>query len=226
MDKPKYKVIASDPLYARLLRLELAKLGLTESEEGAKDYRILAAEGLTELPSVRRLKGAVFIDCGLLSAGLPEQVKVLICERPFSLTEFREFIMDVCESDDEGDFEENKLILTDEDMTVSFGDHTVKLTPREYALMAYLHARPGQVISRAELLHELWKDEYARDTNVVDVYVRFLRTKLDEPLGLRLIRAVRGEGYVYAYENEGELLRAAKPDGKEEKEQTDEKGAL
>jgi len=130
------------------------------------------------------------------------------------------------ETEEEDDFEENKLILTHEDMTVSFGDHTVKLTPREYALMAYLHARPGQVISRAELLHELWKDEYARDTNVVDVYVRFLRTKLDEPLGLRLIRAVRGEGYVYAYENEGELLRAAKPDGKEEKEQTDEKGAL
>lgn len=216
MDKPKYKVIASDPLYARLLRLELDRLGLTESQEGAKDYRILVAEGLTELPLVRRLKGAVFIDCGLLSAGLPEQVKVLICERPFSLTELREFITDVCESEDDGDFEENKLILTPEDMTVSFGDHLIKLTPREYNLLAYLHERPGRVISRAELLCELWKDENARDTNVVDVYVRFLRSKLDEPLGLRLIRAVRGEGYVYAYENEGALIREAMRGGKEE----------
>ena len=226
MDKPKYKVIASDPLYARLLRLELSALGLEESEEGAKDYRILAAEGLTELPSVRRLRGAIFIDCGLVSAGLPEQVKVLILERPFALTELREFVTALLESEDEGDYEENKLILTDEDMTVSFGDDTIKLTPREYALMAYLHARPGQVISRGELLRELWRDENARDTNVVDVYVRFLRAKLGEPLGLRLIRAVRGEGYVYAYENEGELLRAAQPDGKEEGKKTDENGTL
>lgn len=208
MDKPKYKVIASDPLYARLLRLELSRLGLTESEEGAKDYRILAAEGLTELPSVRRLRGAIFIDCGLLSAALPEQVKVLILARPFSLDELRRFVTSLSETEEEDDFEENKLILTHEDMTVSFGDHTVKLTPREYALLEYLHARPGQTISRSELLHELWKDENARDTNIVDVYVRFLRAKLDEPLGLRLIRAVRGEGYVYVYENEADKLNA------------------
>jgi len=216
MDKLKYKLIATDPLYERLLRIELDRLGLIESSEGGNDYRLLVAEGLTELPAVRRLRGAVFIDCGLLSAGLPEQVKVLLLERPFSLTEFREFIIEVCESDGEGDFEENKLILMDEDMTVTFGDHTVKLTPREYGLLSYLHARPGEVISRAQLLHDLWQDENARDTNVVDVYVRFLRAKLDEPLGLRLIRAVRGEGYVYAYENEAELIRAAQPERKEE----------
>ncbi len=215
MDKLKFKVIASDPLYERLLRLELLRLGLTESEEGANDYRILAAEGLTELPSVRRLRGAVFIECGLLSAALPEQVKVLILERPAPLAELRRFILDVCESDETTEYEENQLIITPEDMTVSFGDHLIKLTPREFALLEYLHARPGEVISRAELLRELWKDENARDTNVVDVYVRFLRAKLDEPLGLRLIRAVRGEGYVYAYENEGELIRAAQPERKE-----------
>ncbi len=216
MDKLKFKVLASDPMYERLLRIELARLGMLESAEGAADYRILAAEGITELPPVRRLRAAIFIDCGLLSAALPEQVKVLILERPFSLTELREFLANVMESDEDGDFEENKLILTPEDQTVFFGDQTIRLTPREYALLAYLHARPGEVISRNELLRNLWQDENARDTNVVDVYVRFLRSKLDEPLGLRLIRAVRGEGYVYAYENEGERLRAAKLHGKDE----------
>ena len=69
-------------------------------------------------------------------------------------------------------------------------------------------AKPGETISRAELLHNLWRDENARDTNVVDVYVRFLRQKLDEPLGLRLIRAVRGEGYVYAYENARAMIHS------------------
>lgn len=201
MEKLKFKVVASDPLYARALKLELEFLGLVEAEENSRDYQVLAAEGVYELPSQRRLKAAVFIDCGLLSAALPEQVKVLILERPFSLAELRQFINDVKEGVDEGEYEENSLIISAEDMTVSFGDALVKLTPREFALLEYLHARPGQTVSRAELLHNLWKDDNARDTNVVDVYVRFLRSKLDEPLGLRLIRAVRGEGYVYAYEN-------------------------
>ena len=52
-------------------------------------------------------------------------------------------------------------------------------------------------VSRSELLHSLWRDENARDTNVVDVYIRFLRAKLDEKFGVKLIRAVRGAGYVY-----------------------------
>lgn len=200
MDKLKYRLIATDALYERMLRLELNGLGHTESEEGSRDYQLLVAEGMCEMPPLRRLKAAIFIDCGLLSAAMPEQVKVLILGKPFSLREFRGFIADVCEREDEGVYEENQLIISPEDMTVSFGDAVVKLTPREFALLDYLHARPGETISRTELLQNLWRDDKARDTNVVDVYVRFLRAKLDEPLGLRLIRAVRGEGYVYAYE--------------------------
>ncbi len=201
MEKLKFKVVASEPLYERELKLELEHLGLVEAPEGSRDYQILAAEGLCEPPSQRRLKAAIFIDCGLLSVAMPEQVKVLILSRPFSLAEMRRFISDVKEGIDENEYEENALVISSDGMTVSFGDAVVKLTPREFALLEYLHARPGETVSRAELLQNLWNDKDARDTNVVDVYVRFLRSKLDEPLGLRLIRAVRGEGYVYAYEN-------------------------
>ena len=220
MEKLKFRVIASDKLYERLLRLELLRLGLVEADENSKDYHILAAEGLCELPPHRRLKAAIFVDCGLLSAAMPEQVRLLILERPFSLAELRDFVKDVMERADDREYEENSLIISAEDMTVSFGEATVKLTPREFSLLSYLHARPGETISRAELLHNLWMDENARDTNVVDVYVRFLRQKLDEPLGLRLIRAVRGEGYVYAYENSGALARMAikRADGEEDNE--------
>ncbi len=200
MDKLKFKVIATDPLYRRMLRLELTGMGHIEAEEDSRDYQLLVAEGMCELPPLRRIKAAIFIDCGLLSAAMSEQVKVLLLGKPFSLTEFRGFVAEVCEGGEDGDFEENQLIISPEDMTVSFGDAVVKLTPREFALLNYLHARPGETISRTELLQNLWQDDKARDTNVVDVYVRFLRAKLDEPLGLRLIRAVRGEGYVYAYE--------------------------
>lgn len=209
MEKLKFRVIASDPLYGRALQLELMRLGLVEADENARDYHVLAAEGLCELPPIRRLRAAIFVDCGLLSAAMPEQVRVLILERPFALSELHEFITDVQEKADEGEYEENQLIISSEDKTVSFGDAVVKLTAREFALLEYLHARPGETISRAELLHNLWRDESARDTNIVDVYVRFLRSKLDEPLGLRLIRAVRGEGYVYAYENFGARAKEA-----------------
>ena len=215
MEKLKFRVIASDRLYERLLKLELE---LTEADENSKDYHILAAEGLCELPPHRRLKAAIFVDCGLLSAAMPEQVRLLILERPFSLAELRDFVTDVVERADDREYEENSLIISEEDLTVSFGEATVKLTPREFSLLSYLHARPGETISRTELLHNLWHDENARDTNVVDV--RFLRQKLDEPLGLRLIRAVRGEGYVYAYENSGALARMAikRTEGEEDNE--------
>ncbi len=209
MDRLRFKVIATDPIYGRMLRLELLARGLEEAEADSKNYHILAAEGICEMPPQRRLKAAIFIDCGLLSATMPEQVKVLILGRPFAISELRAFIEDVILHGDEGEYEENNLIISEEDMTVTFGDKSVKLTPREFSLLSYLHSRPGETISRTELLHNLWQDENARDTNVVDVYVRFIRQKLDEPLGLRLIRAVRGEGYVYAYENPRAMLHNA-----------------
>lgn len=203
MDRLKFKIIAADPLYGRLLKLELQRLGLEEAAEGAHDYQVLAAEGMLELPKQRRLKAAIFVDCGILSAAMPEQVRVLLLGKPFSIAELRSFVADVIEREDEGEYAENELVISEEDLSVSYRNTVVKLTPREFALLSYLHARPGETVTRAELLTNLWKDENARDTNVVDVYVRFLRSKLDEPLGLRLIRAVRGEGYVYAYERRG-----------------------
>ena len=203
MDKFKFRVIAANPMYGRFLKLELERMGLEEASEGAHDYQILAAEGLLELPRQRRLKAAIFVDCGILSAAMPEQVKVLLLGRPFAIEELRSFISEVTEHEDDGEYAENELVISEEDLSVSYRNNVVKLTPREFALLSYLHARPGETITRNELLTTLWKDENARDTNVVDVYVRFLRSKLDEPLGLRLIRAVRGEGYVYAYEKRG-----------------------
>lgn len=211
-----------------MLELELEGMGLANAKLGG-NYQILAAEGLCELPTVRRLRAAIFVDCGLLGAAMPEQVRLLILNKPFSISEMRKFVRDVMEGEDEGTYAENQLVISEEDSSVTFRDATVKLTPREFALLSYLHARPGETISRGELLRELWQEDSGKDTNVVDVYVRFLRSKLDEPLGLRLIRAVRGEGYVYAYDDFAANLRRARgmeegnADASETTE-TDEKG--
>ena len=192
----KYKVLASDPICGRMLSLELERAGLVRAHENSEAFALLAAEGLVELPRVHRLRAAILIDCGLLTASLPESVKVLLLDRPFSLGELRKFVGEVL-AEDEPDEEEEPIRLYPEDMTVVYGDFSAKLTKREFALFSYLHDRPGVTVTRSELLHSLWLDENARDTNVVDVYIRFLRTKLDEKFGVKLIRAVRGEGYVY-----------------------------
>ena len=58
----KYKVLAGDPLYGRLLTLELERAGLTPAGKDSEDYSLLAAEGLTELPNSRRLRAAILVD--------------------------------------------------------------------------------------------------------------------------------------------------------------------
>ncbi len=191
----KYKVLASDPLCGRMLSLELERAGLVRARDDSEDFAFLAAEGLVELPRAHRLRAAVLIDCGLLTASLPESVNVLLLDRPFALTELRKFIDEVLAAEEPAD--EEFISVCPDDMTVVCGDQSSRLTKREFALFCYLHERPGVTVSRSELLHSLWRDENARDTNVVDVYIRFLRAKLDEKFGVKLIRAVRGAGYVY-----------------------------
>jgi two-component system, OmpR family, response regulator len=71
----------------------------------------------------------------------------------------------------------------------------VDLTPRELALLAALLDRPGEVVPKAELLRRVWGDDFTGDANVVEVYVGYLRRKLDAPFGRRSIRTVRGAGY-------------------------------
>lgn len=192
----KYKVLASDPIYGRMLELEFERAGLEKALENSEDYVILAAEGMVELPRARRLKAAVLIDCGLLAASLRESVKVLLLDRPFDLSELRKFTDEFVTSDEPCENKE-PITLYPDDMTIFYKEESVKLTKREFELFRYLYEHSGITMSRAEILHDLWKDENARDTNVVDVYIRFLRTKLDERFGVRFIRAVRGEGYVY-----------------------------
>ncbi|MEA2341447.1 MAG: hypothetical protein QOG11_1524 [Solirubrobacteraceae bacterium] len=72
----------------------------------------------------------------------------------------------------------------------------VELTPREFALLGFLVERVGQVVSRAELLEHVWEEHEDASPNLVDVYVGYLRKKLEQPSGPRLIRTVRGVGFM------------------------------
>ena len=75
------------------------------------------------------------------------------------------------------------------------GDAEVALSPKEFALLETFMRRPGQALSRLQLLEHAWDFAYENRSNVVDVYVRYLREKLDRPFGKSSFETVRGVGY-------------------------------
>ncbi len=78
---------------------------------------------------------------------------------------------------------------------VARGDVVIELTAKEFALLEYFMRHPGEVLSRTRLIEHLWDFAYEGGSNVVDVYVRYLREKVDRPFGRDTIETVRGAGY-------------------------------
>jgi two-component system OmpR family response regulator len=72
---------------------------------------------------------------------------------------------------------------------------SIDLTAREFALLEYLMRHPGEVLTRTRLIEHVWDFAYEGDSNVVDVYVRYLRNKVDRPFRRDQIETVRGAGY-------------------------------
>ena len=83
---------------------------------------------------------------------------------------------------------------------VRFGEETLQLTRKEFDLLYYLMQNRDRAVTRDELLDRIWGYEYTGDTNVVDVYIRYLRHKIDERFGVRTIQTVRSVGYLFSYE--------------------------
>jgi DNA-binding response OmpR family regulator len=75
------------------------------------------------------------------------------------------------------------------------GGLRIDLTAKEYALFEYLLCSPGRVFSRTMILNHVWDQSFEGVTNIVDVYVRYLRKKVDEPFPVKIIHTIRGVGY-------------------------------
>jgi DNA-binding response OmpR family regulator len=75
------------------------------------------------------------------------------------------------------------------------GEVEVQLTAREFSVLEFLMRRAGEVVTKSEILDNVWDFAFEGDPNIVEVYVRHLRRKLDEPFGRRLIQTIRGAGY-------------------------------
>jgi heavy metal response regulator len=75
------------------------------------------------------------------------------------------------------------------------GGRVIELTAREYALLEFLMRHPGQALSRTQIAEHVWDYDFFATSNVVDVYVRYLRRKIDQGFEIKLIKTVRGVGY-------------------------------
>ena len=80
---------------------------------------------------------------------------------------------------------------------VHYAGERIELTHREFALLQVLMENKSIVLSREKLLELVWDYDYAGETNVVDVYIRYLRAKIDDAYGVKYIHTVRGVGYVF-----------------------------
>jgi DNA-binding response OmpR family regulator len=75
------------------------------------------------------------------------------------------------------------------------GQTAISLSPREFSLLEFLIRRAGQLVSKSEILDHVWDFDFEGDDNIVEVYVRYLRRKIDLPFGRQAIETIRGAGY-------------------------------
>jgi DNA-binding response OmpR family regulator len=76
------------------------------------------------------------------------------------------------------------------------GSTSIELTSREFSLLELLLRRKGEVLTKADIIEHVWDYDFEGDSNIVEVYVGYLRKKIDQPFGTKTIRTIRGAGYV------------------------------
>ena len=89
-----------------------------------------------------------------------------------------------------------EVVMDVERHAVTVKGQSVELTKKEFDLLRHLLENKGRVLTREALLDSVWGFDFVGETNSVDVYIRFLRSKIDEAFGIKLIHTVRGVGYV------------------------------
>ena len=90
-----------------------------------------------------------------------------------------------------------KLLLNKLQHKVTYDGEVVHLSKKEYDLLLYLMENKGIVLDREKLIEHVWGYDFIGDTNVTDVYIRYLRSKIDQKYGVSFIKTIRGVGYIF-----------------------------
>ncbi|MDP4116490.1 MAG: response regulator transcription factor [Bacteroidota bacterium] len=93
-----------------------------------------------------------------------------------------------------------KLSLSSDRRIVTYDDKEISLSKKEFDLLEYLMINKNIVLNREKILEKVWGFDFYGDTNIVDVYIKYLRTKIDQKYGIEFIHTVRGVGYIFDYE--------------------------
>lgn len=214
----KVTIITKDAIFARMLFWEISLFGAQVesfdflSEDAKKssydaDFTVIDADVFAnkteEIFSLERTQTLLFgyaDELAELETKIPAGFRVFT--RPFHT---QEFLSAIFERGDETllgvrpakrrKSAADSLILGEKNHTVSYKKETVELTAREFALLMILIKNKGQTVTRTQAAREVWGKDDEGDTNIVDVYIRYLREKLDEKFGIKLISTVRGIGY-------------------------------
>ncbi|PAY13620.1 response regulator transcription factor [Bacillus sp. 7705b] len=224
MEKGHILIVEDEEKIARVLQLELeyegysvtikhnGSEGLNAATEGSYSLLLLDVmlPGLSGLEVLRRLrKTDQETPVILLTArdSVPDKVTGLdigandYITKPFEIEELLARIRAALrqtgsKTEDIGTFlTYDDLQVNEKTREVRRGDKEVELTPREFDLLVYMLKHPQQVLTREQILSSVWGFDYIGDTNVVDVYIRYIRKKLDYPYEKQLIHTVRGVGY-------------------------------
>lgn len=222
----KILLIEDEEKLARVVELELAyegysvtkafdgRSGLALAEAGGHDLVLLdiMLPELNGMEVLRRLRRSSRIPVILLTArdNVVDKVSGLdsgaddYITKPFAIEELLARIRRILRDREgrpaaetaEGLLVCGPLALDPARRTVAVGGEPVELTKREFDLLQYLLQNKGLVLSRDTLLDRVWDMDFDGGTNAVDVYIRFLRAKIDDAFGIKLIHTVRGVGYV------------------------------
>ncbi|AVM23527.1 response regulator transcription factor [Bacillus pumilus] len=225
MNKGKILVVEDEKKIARVLSLELEYEGyeVTVKETGMDGLQALEDEsfdlvlldvmlpelsGLEVLRRVRKTNTATPIILITARGSVPDKVSGLdlgandYITKPFDIEELLARIraqlrLNINEQEEkETELSIADLTVNEKTRDIRRAGQMLELTPREYDLLVHLLKHQQQVLTRDQLLTAVWGFDYFGDTNVVDVYIRYLRKKVDYPFEKQLIHTVRGVGYV------------------------------
>jgi two-component system OmpR family response regulator len=161
--------------------------------DGFETCRLLRADGVWVPIIMVTARGAIEDRVRGLDAGADDYLT-----KPFSLAELLARLRALARRDPvkrPAVINVGSLRLDPASRQVWRGAVEIELSAREFALLATFMRRPGQVLSQSQLLDAAWDFEYEHRSNVVEVYIRYLREKIDRPFRLRSLETVRGIGY-------------------------------
>lgn len=223
MNTKRILIIEDEKPIARFLELELVhegyivelssdgREGLSKAEECSPDLIILDVllSGLSGMEICRRVRQTSEVPIIMLTAKDQTMDKVMGLDlgandymtKPFDIEELLARIRVALRKKQTKAVSESIVELNDLSIDLSRhcvrkGSKVINLTRYEYGLLEYLINNQEIVLSRHQILENVWGYDYLGNTNIVDVYIRYLRKKIDEPFELKLIHTVRGAGYV------------------------------